>query len=344
MEGLEDIVLERMRRKQQEKETAKMQSGGGLGRDIGQFLIGGAGGFADALAGTTGTATRALGTYNREDTARLKALEGDEGIGDLITLWKIQEAANLARERDAASIAADSAKEQARDSRLEKTLSEQGDRLDKTLTSQELRAQQALAAAREKDLRQEEEKRKAPKEGEKTLDREFAKEYSEWSSTGKPDFDKNVAQLGRAVTILQSKKDATLGATGKWTALIPDKLRSGEDLAIQQDVEQAAVASLRAALGAQFTEKEGERIMKQSFDPILSEEENIRKILATIEKLTKIAQAKDKKASFFRENRTLQGMDMESSGKIKVTNGQETLEIDASDLVDAQNDGFRVVQ
>ena len=344
MDSIEDILLERVRRKGEAKEAAQIRDGGGLGKDIGQFLIGGAAGVADALTGTNDKVGRSLGIYNRYDDARLKALEKDDGIADLLTLWKVKEAGNLTRERDATSDALTrEQKEMDRANKLE--LAERtDDRFDRGLESKADLQQSKLAAEIAKYDKIQEAKMKAPKEGEKTLDREFAKEYSKWSSTGKPDFDKNMKQLTRAIGLLEGKKDDTLGATGKWTKAVPDWMRSGEDLAIQQDVEQAAVASLRAALGSQFTEKEGERIMKQSFDALLSEEENIRKIQGTLDKLQSIADAKQAKSSYFRENRTLQGFDLGGSEKITVSDGKETLEIDPADLSDAMADGFKVIQ
>lgn len=44
---------------------------------------------------------------------------------------------------------------------------------------------------------------------------------------------------------------------------------------------------LRATLGSQFTEKEGERIFRQTFDPYASEKSNVERMNMELAKLEK---------------------------------------------------------
>jgi hypothetical protein len=85
-------------------------------------------------------------------------------------------------------------------------------------------------------------------------------------------------------------------------------MRSEESLKLEQDVRAAAQGALRATLGSQFTEKEGERIMAAAYDPKLSPEANIAKIDAAIAELETGKLAKNAKAAHFDQFGSLKGL------------------------------------
>lgn len=147
--------------------------------------------------------------------------------------------------------------------------------------------------------------------GQKTLDSTFAKDLDEWTSGGEVAVDKNLQRLKEAKDKLKSLGDTSV--SGRVVGRLPDFLRSEESLAIQQDVQGAAQGALRATLGSQFTEKEGQRIMQNSYDPRLSPEENIRKIDAAIRELETQKQNKNRKAQEFEQRGTLK--DYRSKGQ-----------------------------
>ncbi len=144
-------------------------------------------------------------------------------------------------------------------------------------------------------------------EGTKALDRTFAKEYDDWTSGGEAAVDKNLQRLKEAKDALAKHKDDTFGTSGRITGRLPDFLRGEEGLRIRQDVHAAAQGALKATLGAQFTEKEGERIMAASYDEKLSPAENIKKIDTAIKELATAKANKDSKVSHFEQNGTLAG-------------------------------------
>ena len=84
-------------------------------------------------------------------------------------------------------------------------------------------------------------------------------------------------------------------------------LLAPEATAVRENVESVIQQSLRETLGAQFTEKEAERLIKRSFNTSLSEEENAKRLGTTIRALEGGMQAKDDAARFFDENGTLKG-------------------------------------
>lgn len=144
--------------------------------------------------------------------------------------------------------------------------------------------------------------------GQQALDKTFAKEYDDWTSGGEASVDKNLTRLKEARDKLEKAKGDLIGTSGPITGRLPDFLRSENSRTIQQDVQAAAQGALKATLGAQFTEKEGERIMKMAYDPTLSPEANIQKIDAAIAELESGKLAKNAKAGHFEKAGTLAGL------------------------------------
>lgn len=184
-------------------------------------------------------------------------------------------------------------------------------------------------------------------DGQKAVDKDFAKHYNEWQATGKPTFQKNLKRLEDAKKSLEK---ASFGTSGRVVGALPNMVRSEESKRIQQDVQAAAQASLKATLGSQFTEQEGVRIMNMAYDPTLSPKENIRKIDMAIDEIKAAAQSNDDRSKVFESKGTLAGYSgsrdkaSEKPSKIKVSNGSQTYQIDPSDLADAEKDGFKQVE
>jgi hypothetical protein len=138
------------------------------------------------------------------------------------------------------------------------------------------------------------------------LDRTYVKEYQDWTSGGKPALEKNLALLEQTAEALeQAKPDNKI--SGRFIGRLPDIARSEESIRLREDVHRAVQESLRATLGAQFTEKEGERIMKQAYNENLSPAENARKIRFALDEIKANAANKDEKAAYFEEFGTLAG-------------------------------------
>jgi hypothetical protein len=141
-----------------------------------------------------------------------------------------------------------------------------------------------------------------PSEGKKTLDREFAKTYEEWTGRGKPALEKNYNLLDQTIETLKQREKDFLGTSGRVTGRLPDWMRSDESIRLRDDVHRAVQSSLKATLGPQFTEREGDRIMKQSYNEKLSPSENIRKIESTIKELKQNELNNDSKARYFEDH------------------------------------------
>lgn len=124
-------------------------------------------------------------------------------------------------------------------------------------------------------------------EGAKELDSDYAKKYNQWTSTGIPEANKNLQLLknARKIVAQYAAVGGLNGLSGNVTGRAPDALRTEESKAIEQDVQSVAQAGLRAILGSAFTDEEGKRIMRTSYDAKLSPAENLKKIDATLKEL-----------------------------------------------------------
>lgn len=156
------------------------------------------------------------------------------------------------------------------------------------------------------ELMEQEKKSATPNlsEAQKAVDKDFAKDYQELVIQGGfADIDKGLDQLDEAVGILQTE-----GGTGAISGALPDSVaavfnKSG--LRAKELVSEVVQRNLRLVLGAQFTEKEGERLINRAFNPSLSEEENIKRIRRLATSIRKARDAKLAAARHYEQFGTL---------------------------------------
>jgi len=141
---------------------------------------------------------------------------------------------------------------------------------------------------------------------EEKRDKDYATKYLEWQTTGAAAAGKNMQQLDFAIDQL-SKSDSL---TGPVIGNVPDFILAGvapDSMAVRDAVQEVAQQSLRPILGAQFGEKEGDRLIARAFNPRLSEKENIRRIKYTMDMAKKITKANEAMATWVEEHKTLSG-------------------------------------
>jgi len=155
--------------------------------------------------------------------------------------------------------------------------------------------------------------------GEEQVDKEFGKEYNKWNTAGRADYDVNKKIFDDAINKLKTKEQ---GGTGEVEtgflegigARIPG-VRT-ETREVEDTVRKAINGMLRATLGSQFTEKEGERIFGQTFDPSASAESNVDRMELEIAKLDKRKEIMDDMGTYFKANKTMSGYE---PGELKQT-------------------------
>jgi|GEM_PF-5183631 len=150
-EDLIELLRARTSRKTLDQERSRIGSMG-TEKKVGNILLGVGSGIGDALSGTTGTAKDVLEIYNRDDSKRLKALDGDDGLNSLMNLYKIKQSGDLQRELQNMREAAAGRKEESLDRRFNITQQNQDARVEKTLASRERMGDKKLADAERREV------------------------------------------------------------------------------------------------------------------------------------------------------------------------------------------------
>lgn len=147
--------------------------------------------------------------------------------------------------------------------------------------------------------------------GQKKADEEFGKEFVEWNASGGfADVEKQLGQLEEVATRLEAGEDLnswTMGVAPDWVLALTEggrKAINARDL-----VQEVAQRNLRAILGGQFAQKEGEQLINRAYNPILDEAQNARRLRALIRQMRSAAQQKQAATDYFAANGTLVGFE-----------------------------------
>jgi len=142
-------------------------------------------------------------------------------------------------------------------------------------------------------------------DGQKSLDKNFSKEYQKFVIEGGfADVQKGLSQLDEAVDILSGDENVT----GSYIGRLPfQDIFNKSGVKANEMVSEVVQRNLRLILGAQFTEKEGEKLISRAFNPNLSEQENIKRIKRLAESMKKALKQKQDAAVYFEDNGTLKG-------------------------------------
>ncbi len=166
--------------------------------------------------------------------------------------------------------------------------------------------------------------------GEEAVDRAYAKDFVEFIQTGAAESSKALEELGEARDRLRGyrvkdgkvmpiEKENLTGPVLGTVASTPFIGKGIQDIAfpassdVREMVEYTVQQSLRPILGAQFTEKEGERLISRVYNPRLDEKINAKRLDRLISMLQRARAEKVKAAEYFRENGTLVGFEGRTS-------------------------------
>lgn len=143
--------------------------------------------------------------------------------------------------------------------------------------------------------------------GQKKLDEAYAVDHADFVLSGSyADATRNLNQIDDVIRRLQSGEDLTGGAS---TAL-PDMVRERLDpigFDTQQLVEEVVQRNLKVVLGAQFTEKEGERLISRAYNPRLEEPQNIGRLNRLAGAMREGLLARKQSADYFEKHGTMKG-------------------------------------
>lgn len=142
---------------------------------------------------------------------------------------------------------------------------------------------------------------------EKKIDENFATTAADYVTKGRPQVEANLLNLADKLEILQSGE---LNVSGPEMAFIPERLAPTlmpGAVAFEDDVRDIVFQSLREKLGAQFTEKEGDRLVAAAFNKNLSEQVNVARLKRLQNTIKDAAQAKENAITYYNSNSTLKG-------------------------------------
>jgi hypothetical protein len=142
----------------------------------------------------------------------------------------------------------------------------------------------------------------------KAADMAFGKEYNDFVAGGAvATIQKNLKDLDNAIATLEKSKDGEI--TGKLIGL-SDKAgtlsyTNPKAAEIKDIVGGVVQSNLRAVLGGQFAQKEGEALLARAFNSAQPQKDNLNRLKALREQITNAANAKIQAVSEFEEKGTL---------------------------------------
>lgn len=147
-------------------------------------------------------------------------------------------------------------------------------------------------------------------EGDKIVEENaFWKKYNEtmipevidWQTVS-ADTKGNIVKL---MDVLEQLENPNAMLTGPVIGQLPDFVQSflnPDSIAAREAVESVVQRNLKAVLGGQFTEREGEKLVKRAYNPTLSQEENAKRLRILIEQMVKAAEMQDARAAWIQDD------------------------------------------
>lgn len=165
-----------------------------------------------------------------------------------------------------------------------------------------------------------------PAKARQAVDRAYAKDYVDFIQGGAADAVKALTDLDQASNNLKKSiragKDNLTGPVVGSISKIPVVGKAIQDIAFpdsantQELVEYTVQRSLRPILGAQFTEKEGERLISRVYNPRLDQKTNALRLDRLRQQLQRAYDEKMKAAKWFERYGTLSGFQGKTSWNV----------------------------
>jgi hypothetical protein len=143
--------------------------------------------------------------------------------------------------------------------------------------------------------------------GQKKVEEKLAKEYADWTTQGASNVAKNLRSLRGVLGRLAAGENLTGGILGRLPDWMKQAVGKGEAVDARELVEGVVQQNLKATLGGQFSEREGEQLIKRAYNDNLSDEENMRRLQLLIDQIDMAAKAKNSLAAYYEANDTFVG-------------------------------------
>jgi hypothetical protein len=150
--------------------------------------------------------------------------------------------------------------------------------------------------------------------GRRSMDVQFGKDYTTWTSGGRATAQRQLGTIQSAITALEAQAKHKPGAknvSGVMSgALLPENVRSvvnPASLDLQKQIEGAIQLGLKNVLDSQFSAAEAAMFLQRAYDPRLGPEFNIPRLKAFRQEFQSKLAAKDAMSNFWGKNSTLEG-------------------------------------
>jgi len=143
--------------------------------------------------------------------------------------------------------------------------------------------------------------------GQKEVDKEFGKIMADYVLKGGPQIKSNLKNLEEKIEILEAGK---LNVSGPAIGVLGDAAMGAiapDAASFISDIRDIVFQSLREKLGAQFTEREGNRLVNAAFNQYLDESRNVARLKRLYDTIDQAARSKEAAIAYYEENGTLKG-------------------------------------
>lgn len=166
-------------------------------------------------------------------------------------------------------------------------------------------------------------------DAQRKMNSENVKDLTEWRKTREIALT-NIKNLEAALAKLP-----TLKGKMDWGKMASrsDMLMSPSGINMRDTIWKTAFSALKATLGAQFTQAEGDRIMSASYNPMLSPEENIPRVKDAIRELKARFEQMDSLVKYWDKNQSFRGYVPPSAG-VEPVKGDSTVNLSGAPKVE----------
>lgn len=155
----------------------------------------------------------------------------------------------------------------------------------------------------EKKMKAETAKASGAKEGLKALDKDFAKDYNDWTNEGSSRATSEIKKIEGVIQRLKDKKGTTGGATG----VFGDRFTSNDVLKNRADVQQSAMTLIKQLLSGATSDTDRKVIVDTIWNEADSTENNIERLERFAADMKNRKQNLDNKAKYYQKGGTLAG-------------------------------------
>jgi hypothetical protein len=146
-------------------------------------------------------------------------------------------------------------------------------------------------------------------EGEKAVDRDYAKDYNDFTGGGRAKALDSIKKLKdfRAQMAADINDGGLEAGGGPVAGSLPDFLRTQKSISQRDNIVSVANSALKATFGGQLSDGERKALANEFYNDKLSNSENIKVIDRKIQELENALQSQTAKTKHYEKNRSLKG-------------------------------------